>query len=459
MRCWGSALGTLGNTSALARPSWGAHTGALRAARRRHHAQFAVVQAAAEQPQQQNSLDGPAEASTSDPAPALQPRLRRRLGKPAAAPAARPAAAAANAPLTKAAPRSTAPSSRRSQTQLEEDAEYFKDKDRFERTILDERSPFYQPVLTDEDLAEDPPGHKSGYVAVIGKPNAGKSTLINALVGQKLSIVTYKPQTTRHRIMGITSDKHYQMILFDTPGVIEKKRTKLEERMMAAVITSIKEAEAIISVVDCADNPRDALGMFQPGDNWTGPPMAVLLNKADLLSPEQVEELSAWYRDNCKAEAVFVGSAHDKHDTGVAQAKAWAVEKLPEGPTLYPKNIISEQPERFFVSECIREQIFLLTQQEVPYCTQVVVREFRERTNGLKDFILAEVVVEKESQKGIIIGSGGSMLKKIGLEARKEIEAFLERGVYLELSVQVSKDWRDSKDALNKYGYFDPMLI
>lgn len=329
-------------------------------------------------------------------------------------------------------------------------------RQQFDPMVLSERSPMYVPVLTDEDLAADPPGHKSGYVAVIGKPNAGKSTLINALVGQKLSIVTFKPQTTRHRVVGIASDTDYQMILFDTPGVIEKKRTKLEERMMAAVVSSVKEAEAIVAVVDAADNPRDALGMFQPGDGWTGPPMAVLLNKADLLPPEEVEALAAWYKENCRAEAVFVGSAKDKR--GIDELKAWAVSRLPEGPTLYPKDIISEQPERFFVAECVREQIFLHCEQEVPYCTQVVVTEFVER-RGRKDFVAAEVVVEKESQKGILIGREGAMLKRIGAEARREIEAFLGRGIYLELSVQVSKDWRDSKEALSKYGYFDPMLI
>ncbi|GIL77985.1 hypothetical protein Vretimale_7380 [Volvox reticuliferus] len=322
--------------------------------------------------------------------------------------------------------------------------------------ILNEYSPFYQPALTDEDLEQDPPGHRSGYVAVIGKPNAGKSTLINALVGQKLSIVTYKPQTTRHRIMGIASDKHYQMILFDTPGVIERKRTKLEERMMAAVVHSIKDSEAIISVVDSADKPKEALAMFQPGENWSGPPMAVLLNKADLLTEEQLKELKDWYIENCRAEQVFVGSAERKD--GLEALREWAVSRLPEGPTLYSKKIVSEQPERFFVAECIREQVFLHCQQEVPYCSQVLVKEFVER-RGRKVYVSAEIVVEKDSQKGILIGTGGAMLKRIGQQARKEIEAFLEREVYLELSVQVDKDWRDNKEALNAYGYFNPMMI
>ncbi|KXZ48547.1 hypothetical protein GPECTOR_27g718 [Gonium pectorale] len=399
------------------------------------------------------------EASTSAPAAGGQLRLRRRLAKPSSratpdqpssplvASAAEAAATASKNPGGKQGPRAAArkqPASQpvRPADEDDDDALFFADKELFEKPILNETSPFYQPALTDEDLAEDPPGHRSGYVAVIGKPNAGKSTLINALVGQKLSIVTYKPQTTRHRIMGICSERDFQMILFDTPGVIERKRTKLEERMMAAVVHSIKESEAIIAVVDSADNPREALGMFQPGENWNGPPMAVLLNKADLLDPARIPELKEWYKENCRAEEVFVGSA-ERHE-GLEALKAWAVSRLPEGPTLYSKKIVSEQPERFFVAECVREQ--------------VLITQFTER-RGAKDYVAAEIVVEKESQKGIIIGAGGSMLRRIGAAARREIETFLGREVFLELSVQVDKDWRDDKEALSKYGYFNPQMI
>lgn len=290
-------------------------------------------------------------------------------------------------------------------------------------------------------------------MAVIGRPNAGKSTLINAIVGQKLSIVSHKPQTTRHRIVGIASGYEYQMILFDTPGIIEKKRNKLEERMMSAVVSSIQNAEAIIAVVDCFLEPKEALGMFQPGDQWTGPPMAVLLNKSDLLSPEQLSELEHWYRTACKAEAILTGSA--LNNSGVQAIKDWAVSKMPEGPTLYPKGMVSEQPERFFVSELVREKIFLLYSQEVPYSVQVQIKEFKERRNE-KDFISAAIIVEKESQVGIIVGKGGASLKRLGQEARAAVEDFLERPVYLELGVEVAKDWRESKSDLTKYGYYDP---
>ncbi|EFJ46362.1 Era-like protein [Volvox carteri f. nagariensis] len=402
------------------------------------------------------------EASASNSIHSGELRTRRRLVRPRttvknpkwpAEPESN-VAAAGQAELEPKRSRRSAVASASKSTKSEQ---LVQEKEAFGPTILNESSPFYQPALTDEDLEQDPPGHRSGYVAVIGKPNAGKSTLINALVGQKLSIVTYKPQTTRHRIMGIASDKHYQMILFDTPGVIERKRTKLEERMMAAVVHSIKDSEAIVAVVDSADKPKEALAMFQPGESWNGPPMAVLLNKADLLTEDEIQELKTWYTENCRAEQVFVGSA-ERRD-GLEALREWAVSRLPEGPTLYSKKIVSEQPERFFVAECIREQVFLHCQQEVPYCSQVLIKEFTERRGGLKDFISAEIVVEKESQKGILIGAGGAMLRRIGQEARREIETFLERGVYLELSVQVDKDWRDDKEALNKYGYFNPMMI
>eukprot|EP00198_Chlamydomonas_reinhardtii_P011161 XP_001700498.1 ERA-like protein, small ras-type GTPase [Chlamydomonas reinhardtii] len=392
-------------------------------------------------------------ASTSEP-DASGLRLRRRLVRPRK-PSSQPqeagkkpttskvdlGLAAASGPATKQR-KASKPKQQAAREEDDEEALFFADKEKFSKTILDETNPFYQPALTDEDLAEDPPGHRSGYVAVIGKPNAGKSTLINALVGQKLSIVTYKPQTTRHRVMGILSERDYQMILFDTPGVIEKKRTKLEERMMAAVVHSIKESEAIIAVVDSADKPKEALAMFQPGEGWNGPPMAVLLNKADLLSEEQV---------------VFVGSA--EHKDGLGALRAWAVSRLPEGPTLYSKPRMTRT--RLKSRAVPAERVFLHCEQEVPYCSQVLIKEFTERrtASGQKDFISAEIVVEKESQKGILIGAGGSMLRRIGGAARKEIETFLGRGVYLELSVQVDKDWRDDKEALSKYGYFNPMII
>ncbi|KAF6263061.1 prokaryotic type K homology domain-containing protein [Scenedesmus sp. NREL 46B-D3] len=287
----------------------------------------------------------------------------------------------------------------------------------------------YLPVLTDEDLECDPPDHKSGYVAVIGRPNAGKSTLINAIVGQKLSIVTFKPQTTRHRVVGIASDTAYQMILFDTPGIMQ-----------------------------ATDAPQDALAMFQPGPDWNGPPMAVLLNKADQLDELQLRELTNWYKQNCRAEQVFVGSALSGEDDGVTAIKSWAVSKLPEGPTLYPKSMVSDQPERFFVSEIIREQIFLQYAQEIPYACQVQIADFKEWP-GAKDHIRALILVERESQAPILLGAGGRAIKKLGTAARQQIEEFLGRPVYLELSVQVAPAWRTKSDKLKDFGYFDPLYI
>ena len=200
----------------------------------------------------------------------------------------------------------------------------------------------HHSVLTDDMLGEDPPGHRSGYVAVIGYPNAGKSTLINRIVGQKLSAVTHKVQTTRHRIVGIASGPDHQMILFDTPGILGENRTKLDQRMMAAVVSSIKDAEAIIAVVDASFKAKEALKLIQPGPTWDGPPMAVLLNKVDLVTPRELDELVAWYKEYCRAEEVFTSCALSGQ--GVEGVKRWAVEKMPEGPTLYPKDLVSEQP-------------------------------------------------------------------------------------------------------------------
>eukprot|EP00878_Enallax_costatus_P011613 GHUV01012122.1.p1 GENE.GHUV01012122.1~~GHUV01012122.1.p1 ORF type:complete len:248 (+),score=59.45 GHUV01012122.1:23-745(+) len=239
---------------------------------------------------------------------------------------------------------------------------------------------------------------------------------------------------------------------------MNEQRSKLDERMMAAVVSSIKAAEVIIAVVDSGDRPQEALAMFQPGPDWSGPPMAVLLNKADMLEAEQNQQLEEWYKTNCRAEQVFVGSALSSEDPGVQSIKQWAVDKLPEGPTLYPKSMVSEQPERFFVSEIIREQIFLQYDKEIPYACQVLIDDFKEWP-GKKDHIKALILVERESQAPILLGKGGNKIKELGTAARKEIEEFLGRPVYLELSVKVSPSWRQQSDKLKDFGYFDPLYI
>ncbi|EFN58030.1 hypothetical protein CHLNCDRAFT_20741 [Chlorella variabilis] len=296
-----------------------------------------------------------------------------------------------------------------------------------------------------------PPLPNAGFVAIIGRPNAGKSTLMNALLQQKLSIVTPKAQTTRHRILGILSEPGFQAVFLDTPGIIVDKRNKLEDKMMASVQQAVRDADCLLAIVDASHEPQQALAMIQPGDDWKGPPMAVLLNKTDLVPAEELEALEAWYRQYCKADAVLPISALES--SNLDAVVEWLVGKLPEGPSLYPKDIVSEQPERFFVSEIIRKHIFLQYQQEVPYSVAVEVVNYKERHTRGKDLIEAEIVLEKERQKGIIIGRAGSAVKQLGTASRAEIEAFLGRPVYLSLTVKVREGWRKDTQQLERLGY------
>ena len=316
------------------------------------------------------------------------------------------------------------------------------------------------PPLSAQLLSGDPPGHKSGYVAIIGRPNAGKSTLLNQLVGTKLSIVTYKPQTTRHRILGIVSEPSHQMVFLDTPGVMREEFNKLDEIMLRSVRGAMANADVTLVIVDAS---RDAHGDFEgllpplknPGEGDRAP-IAVILNKCDLLELEDIRvlkrEFETAYAD--RVEAVFpvsalAGVGHDK-------AKEWCVERMPPGPTLYPKDAISEHPERFFVAEIIREKIFLQYAQEIPYSTQVWVQSHKERDGVKKDLIIAKIFVERKSQVGILIGAGGKALKRLGAAAREDIEAFLGRPVFLDLGVKVRDGWRSDESALEDLGLDDP---
>ncbi|PSC71545.1 GTP-binding Era [Micractinium conductrix] len=310
-----------------------------------------------------------------------------------------------------------------------------------------------RPVEIIEDFTNfspDPPGHRAGFVAIIGRPNAGKSTLLNALLRQSLSIVTHKAQTTRHRILGILSEPGYQAVFLDTPGIVTTKRNKMEERMMAAVQQAVKDSDCLLAIVDASHEPEAALAMIQPGEDWRGPPMAVLLNKTDLLEAEELESLAAWYKEHCRAQAVLPLSALEGR--GLEAVQDWLEAQLPEGPSMYPKDIVSELPERFFVSEIIRKHVFLQYMQEVPYNVAVEVTTFKERP-GAKVLVEAEIVLEKDRQKGIIIGKGGSALKQLGTAARAEVEEFLGRPVYLSLSVKVREGWRADAAQLNRLGY------
>ncbi|KAJ0985892.1 hypothetical protein J5N97_004248 [Dioscorea zingiberensis] len=303
-----------------------------------------------------------------------------------------------------------------------------------------------------EELDSVSPNHKSGYVAVLGKPNVGKSTLSNQMIGQKLSIVTDKPQTTRHRILGICSEAEYQMILYDTPGVIERHMHKLDSMMMRNVRSAGINADCVLVVVDACKMPQKIDEILEEGvgDLKDKLPILLVLNKKDLIKPGEIAKRLEWYEKFTEVDDVIPISA--KYGQGVDDVKDWILSKLPLGPAYYPKDIASEHPERFFVAEIIREKIFMQYRKEVPYACQVNVVNFISRPTS-KDYISVEIVVEKESQKIILIGKEGKALKLLATAARLDIEDFLQKKVYLEVEVKVKGNWRQDEDLLKHYGY------
>lgn len=310
-------------------------------------------------------------------------------------------------------------------------------------------------LLDDYDLEEldlPDPNHRSGYVAVLGKPNVGKSTLSNQMIGQKLSIVTDKPQTTRHRILGIYSGPEYQMILYDTPGVIERKMHKLDSMMMKNVRSAAINADCVVVVVDASKVPDKIDEVLEEGvGNLKDKlPTLLVLNKKDLIKPGEIAKKLEWYEKFTDVDEVIPVSA--KYGHGVDDVKDWILSKLPFGPAYYPKDITSEHPERFFVAEIVREKIFLQYRNEIPYACQVNVVSYKSRPNA-KDFIQVEIVVEKNSQKIIVIGKDGKALKVLATAARLDIEDFLQKKVFLEVEVKVKENWRQDEGLLKHYGY------
>jgi GTP-binding protein Era len=289
--------------------------------------------------------------------------------------------------------------------------------------------------------------HKAGFVNIVGSPNVGKSTLMNQMIGEKLSIVTSKAQTTRHRIHGIVNDEDYQIVFSDTPGVVNASY-KLHEQMMSYVESSFKDADILLFITDIYEsemNHKETLERIKK----LSIPVLTIVNKMDLGSQEQVEKRILYWKEKLpNAEVIPISALH-----GFGKEWVWQriLELLPEGPAYFEKEDLSDRPVRFFVSEMIREKIFLFTDKEVPYCTQVEVNTYEEEENIIR--IRATIVVERDSQKGIIIGKAGDMLKKIGREARKDIENFVGKQVFLQTFVKVDKDWRESEIKLKKYGY------
>ncbi|KZV42501.1 GTPase Era, mitochondrial [Dorcoceras hygrometricum] len=272
------------------------------------------------------------------------------------------------------------------------------------------------------------------------------------MVGQKLSIVTDKPQTTRHRILGICSAPEYQMILYDTPGVIEKKMHKLDSMMMKNVQSAAINADCVIVVVDACKEPQkiDVVLEEGVGDRKDKLPTLLVLNKKDLIKPGEIAKRIEWYEKFTKVDEVIPVSA--KYGHGVDDVKEWILSKLPIGPAYYPKDIASEHPERFFVAEILREKIFMQYRNEVPYACQVNVVSYKSRPNA-KDFIQAEIIVEKNSQRIILIGKEGKALKLLATAARLDIEDFLQKKVFLEVEVKVKENWRQHVGLLKYYGY------
>ena len=288
--------------------------------------------------------------------------------------------------------------------------------------------------------------HKSGYVAIIGKPNAGKSTLLNALLGTKLSIVTHKAQTTRHQVMGILSDEESQIIFLDTPGII-KPRYSLQRAMMSFVDRARNDADLVLLIVDLDDANLPGVVFDMLKD--IRKPVALVLNKTDLVSDDQLKSVRKRLEDQFPFFKTVAVSALQQQN--LPDLKEMIRESLPEGPPFYPKDQLSEHPLRFFVAELIRERIFIQFHQEIPYSTTVNIVEYDE--SETIDRIYAEVVVNAESQKGILIGKGGKAIKRLGVEARKEIEELLDKQVYLDLHIKVRAKWRTKDHMVRSFGY------
>jgi GTP-binding protein Era len=287
---------------------------------------------------------------------------------------------------------------------------------------------------------------KVGFVSIFGKPNAGKSTLLNALMGEKLAIVSPKVQTTRHRIKGILTSDGYQIIFSDTPGIIEP-RYKLHEKMMQAVRNSLEDADLALLLLDIRDDWAENDVLFQALRLKV--PAVLVLNKIDGVSAGKIGEARDFFRTKSYVREVMAISALKK--TNLPELLAAVLRFLPEGEPFFEGDDLTDLPTRFFVGELIREKIFLLYGDEIPYQAAVLVQEFSEKSTLTK--IRADIIVQRETQKGIILGEGGKMIRELGSLARKDIEAFIDRKVFLELFVKVRPKWRDTETFLKEYGY------
>lgn len=289
--------------------------------------------------------------------------------------------------------------------------------------------------------------HKAGFVNIVGNPNVGKSTLMNQLVGEKLSIITSKSQTTRHRILGILNGEDFQVVYSDTPGVL-KPSYKLQKAMLHFALSALEDADVLVYVTDIFEQPqKNQTFLDQVRQQET--PTLVLINKMDLSNQAKIEELiEFWHQQLPKAAILPVSALLNVH---IDKAFQFILKHLPESPAFFPKDQLSDKTQRFFVEEIIREKILLYFDKEVPYSAQPIVEEFKESQSLVS--IRATIYVARPTQKAILIGQGGRAIKKLGITARKAVEEWLGQKVYLELYVKVQKDWRNKNQDLTRFGY------
>lgn len=291
--------------------------------------------------------------------------------------------------------------------------------------------------------------HKAGFVNIIGNPNVGKSTLMNAFVGERLSIITSKAQTTRHRILGIVNGDDFQIVFSDTPGII-KPAYELQESMMNFVKSAFEDADVLVYMVEIGEKALKDEKFFEKIKS-SKVPVLLLINKIDKSNQEEVEEKLAYWQEKVPNANVYLISALENF--GVPEVLGKIIEILPESPAFYPKDQLTDKPERFFVNECIREKILMHYKKEIPYSVEIETEEFIEDDKIIK--IRAIIMVERETQKGIIIGHKGSALKRVGMEARKDLETFFDKKIFLDLYVKVNKNWRTDSKQLRRFGYND----
>ncbi|MBO5619814.1 MAG: GTPase Era [Paludibacteraceae bacterium] len=313
-------------------------------------------------------------------------------------------------------------------------------------------------ITNDESLRS----HRSGFVNIVGNPNVGKSTLMNALVGERLSIITSKAQTTRHRILGIVNGEDFQMVYSDTPGVLSPNY-RLQEKMLEFSRSALVDADVLLYVTepqDTIDRNPDFIEKVRrmasspslegrAGERFVGPRVFLIINKIDLTTQETLDSLVAFWHTQLPEAKIFPISAQERF--GVPQLFEAIKQALPPGPPFFPKDQLTDKPARFFVDEIIREKILLNYDKEIPYSVEVEVESFKEENKLIR--IDAVIYCERESQKGIIIGKAGSALKRVGSQARKDIEDFFQKQVFLQLFVKVDKDWRSNTNRLKHYGY------